>query len=101
MLSEGQPGTPAEHEGIRAFILVDEFIIGRDAQKSDLCLPDQAVGRMHARILRRASSFFIHDLGSGNGTELDGKKLARHEDQLLPDSCLLSFAGREFYFTAD
>lgn len=101
MLCEGQPGTAAEHEGIRAFILVEEFIVGRDPRKADLCLPDQAIGRMHARIVRRAGSFFICDLGSGNGTQLDGKRLAKHTEQLLPDHCLLQFANRTFYFVAD
>jgi hypothetical protein len=101
MLCEGQPGTAAEHEGIRAFILVDEFIIGRDPKKADLCLPDQAVGRTHARIVRRAGSFFICDLGSGNGTQVDGRRLQKHEESLLPDRCLLQFADRAFYFQAD
>jgi hypothetical protein len=101
MLCEGQPGTAAEHEGIRAFILVDEFIIGRDQKKADLCLPDQAVGRTHARITRRAGSFFICDLGSGNGTQVDGRRLQKHEESLLPDRCLLQFADRSFYFQAD
>lgn len=101
MLCEGQPGTAAEHEGIRAFILVDEFIIGRDPRKADLCLPDQAIGRMHARIVRRAGSFFICDLGSGNGTLIDGSRLQKHGESLLPDRCLLQFADRAFYFQAD
>ncbi|MDW7656832.1 MAG: FHA domain-containing protein [Bacillota bacterium] len=101
MLCEGQPGSAAEHEGIRAFILVDEFIIGRDPKKADLCLPDQAIGRTHARIVRRAGSFFICDLGSGNGTHIDGKRLQKHVESLLPDRCLLQIADRSFYFQAD
>ena len=64
MLAEGKPGTPEEHEGLRAFILVDEFIIGRDLKQADLVLPDPGIGRLHARITRRAGSFFINDLGS-------------------------------------
>jgi len=101
MLSEGQPGTPAEHEGRRAFILVEEFVIGRDPKKVDLCLPDPSIGRMHARIVRRAGSFFICDLGSGNGTHLDGRRLPKHEEYLLPDQCLLQFADQLFYFQAE
>jgi hypothetical protein len=101
MLSEGQPGTPAEHEGERAFILVDEFVIGRDPKKCDLCLPVKAVGRTHARIIRRSGSFFIVDLGSGNGTLLDGKHLPKHTECLLPDKCQVQFANCPFYFQAD
>lgn len=101
MLSEGKPGTPEENEGLRAFILVDEFIIGRDPKNADLVLTDPGVGRIHARIIRRAGSFLISDLGSKNGSSLDGKKLLRHEETLLPDHCILQFADRAFYFQAD
>jgi hypothetical protein len=101
MLSEGQPGTPEESEGTRSFILVDEFVIGRDQKTSDLCLHDPGVGRMHARIIRRAGSFFICDMGSRNGTKLDGRKLLKHIEQLLPDQCVLQFAERPFYFHTD
>lgn len=101
MLSEGCPGTPEEHEGLRAFVLVDEFIVGRDSKKADLCLPDTTVGRVHARIIRRSGSFFIQDCGSGNGTFIDDKRVPKHAEQLLPDQCRLRFAGRVFYFQAD
>lgn len=101
MLAEGKPGTPEENEGLRAFILVDEFIIGRDPKNADLVLTDPGVGRIHARIIRRAGSFLISDLGSKNGTSLDGKKLLRHQETLLPDHCILQFADRAFYFQAD
>jgi hypothetical protein len=101
MLAEGKPGTPDENEGLRAFILVDEFIVGRDPKSADLVLPDPGVGRIHARIIRRAGSFLLSDLGSKNGTCLDGKKLLRHEETLLPDACIIQFADRAFYFQAD
>ncbi len=101
MLSEGKPGTPEENEGIRAFILVDEFVIGRDEKKADLILPDPGIGRLHARILKRAGSFFISDLGSKNGTCLNGRRLLKNTECLLPDQCLLQFANHAFYFQAD
>lgn len=100
MLCEGQPGTPEEQEGVRAFILADEFVVGRDARKTDLCLPVASVGRVHARICRRAGSFFICDLGSANGTCLDGRRLQKHAECLLPDACLIQFADQVFHFRA-
>jgi len=101
LLSEGLPGTPEENEGLRAYILIDEFVIGRDQKTSDLCLNDPGVGRQHARIIRRAGSFFICDLGSRNGTCLDGRKILKNVENILPDQCQISFAGRSFYFQAD
>ena len=100
-LSEGEPGTANEAEGIRAYLLTAEFLIGRDPDIVDLAVPDAAIGRVHARITRQDGSFFITDLGSVNGTRLDGKRLDRHEQMLLPDRCLIQFAEREFHFLAD
>lgn len=100
MLSEGQPGTPEEQEGVRAFILADEFVVGRDPRKTDLCLPVKSIGRVHARISRQAGSFFICDLGSANGTCLDGRRLQKHVACLMPDQCLVQFADQIFHFRA-
>lgn len=101
LLAEGLPGTPEENEGVKAYILVDEFVVGRDHKTSDLCLDDPGVGRQHARIIRRTGSFFICDLGSRNGTCLDGRKIMKNVETLLPDQCRISFAARSFYFQAD
>lgn len=101
MLSQGLPGTPEELEGIRAFILLDEFIIGREESEADLWLASSTVGRRHARICRREGSFFITDLGSRNGTLMDGRKLNKNEDYLLPDRCRLTFADQSYYFQTD
>ena len=101
MLSEGLPGTQTEDEGQKAFILVDEFIVGRDTNKADLFLDSAAVGRRHARIIRRGENFFIEDLGSINNTLLDGKRLDKFREILLPDRCRLTFADRSFYFSTD
>lgn len=98
MLSEGPPGTLAESEGMRAFILVDEFLIGRDKMICDLVLTQSTIGRVHARISRHGSHYFLEDLGSANGTTLDEKKLNKHQTYLLPDQCRLKFAERTFYF---
>jgi len=101
MISAGKPGTPEESEGVRAYILVDEFLLGRDMKTCDLCLGDSGIGRQHARIRRRSGSFYITDLGSRNGTRLDGKRLMKNIETLLPDQCLLQFADQSYYFQAD
>jgi hypothetical protein len=101
LLSVGLPGSPEETEGLRAYILVDEFLVGRDDTFCDLPLPVPSVGRRHARITRREGSFFITDLGSKNGTSLDGRRLNKLEEYLLPDRCRIEFADQAFYFSAD
>lgn len=91
----------SETEGIRAFILVTEFLIGRDMKKVDLCLADSSIGRIHARIIRRAGTFFIVDQGSKNGTFLNEKRLEKFVETQIPDDCHLQFAQRKFHFQAD
>ena len=101
LIAAGKPGTPEENEGLRAYILVDEFMIGRDLKTCDLCLNESGIGRQHARILRRAGSFYIIDLGSRNGTYMDSKRLVKNAESLLPDQCVLQFADQTYYFQAD
>ena len=44
---------------------------------SDLCLEDPTVSRKHAEISRTAEGFLLQDLGSTNGTSLNGVRVDR------------------------
>lgn len=98
MLCSEIPGTPEESKSHKGYILVDDFLIGRDKIKSDFILENMTVGRTHARILRKANSFFIEDLGSKNGTYLNEQRLKKNIEILLPDKCKISFADMHYYF---
>ncbi len=45
--------------------------IGRSA-RADLCIPDAFASRLHAEIRQEGDSFWLVDLGSANGTRLNG-----------------------------
>ncbi|WP_260294775.1 FHA domain-containing protein [Sedimenticola hydrogenitrophicus] len=66
--------------------------IGRDAE-SDLQLNDPSVSRHHATIRRIYTDLYIEDLGSTNGTQLNGRAVTKHVlkpgDQLVIGSFLL------------
>ncbi len=47
------------------------FTIGR-TRDCDLCLTDLSVSRMHALLVRRGDGWVLSDLGSHNGTRLNG-----------------------------
>src|SRR5215217_7758310 len=47
--------------------------VGRDAA-SEIVLNDASVSRYHCTIVRRGEDFFITDLGSLNGTSVNGRE---------------------------
>jgi predicted component of type VI protein secretion system len=64
-----------ELSGQQWTIVDDEFLIGRGAD-CDLVLPERQVSRHHVKILRRPGYFMLEDLGSKNGTHLNGKPVS-------------------------
>ncbi len=52
----------------------DTMVIGRQTD-SAICLESQAVSRHHARIVCQDGQFFIEDLGSSNGTYVNGARI--------------------------
>ncbi len=84
-------------------VLVDEmpidkqvFTIGRDTE-SDLQLNDPSVSRHHATIRRIYTDLYIEDLGSTNGTQLNGRTITKHVlkagDRLVIGSFLLDMVA--------
>ena len=66
--------------------LGDTCIVGRDPS-SDCILKSTDVSRRHARIEKRKSGFFLCDLGSRNGTYINGQQLTneiqlKNKDQI-------------------
>lgn len=70
------------------------FRIGRQAE-SDLVLPFARISQAHAQLYQRAGSLWLSDLGSTNGTFVNGQRLA--EDRELHDGDRVHFADQEFH----
>ncbi len=71
----------SEPKAIRGavFAITDEITVGR-AATCTIGIPDDTfVSQLHARIFRDAGSTLIEDLGSTNGTFLNGKRLTTIE----------------------
>ncbi len=60
--------------GQRWTIDADEFIIGR-GHDCHIVLPERQVSRHHVKILQENSGFVLHDLGSKNGTHINGTQV--------------------------
>jgi pSer/pThr/pTyr-binding forkhead associated (FHA) protein/serine/threonine protein kinase len=54
-----------------------EFRIGRD-QNNDLILPAEDVSRFHTSIVSDKEGYLLKDLGSANGTQVNGQKIIKH-----------------------
>jgi len=51
-----------------------ELYIGRDVQ-NDIVVPEAEVSRRHARLIRNGDAYLLEDLGSTNGTFVNGRRL--------------------------
>jgi pSer/pThr/pTyr-binding forkhead associated (FHA) protein len=59
------------------------IVIGRDPA-CDLCFAEDSVSREHCEIFEKEGQFFVCDLGSANGTCVNGVELASGEAVPLP-----------------
>jgi DNA-binding response OmpR family regulator len=76
-------------QGTRWVLEKAETVIGRTAD-CEIVVPSRQVSRRHARLLRTESGFVVEDLGSKNGTHLNGHRIDR--PRLLQDGDVLQIA---------
>jgi len=72
------PGEPRR----RVSFAKPEILIGR-SRNNHLVLPQAGVSRLHARLSRKQGWPFVEDMGSGNGTLVNGAQL-RAQQRLYP-----------------
>lgn len=65
------------HEGETINLLLDKVAIGRATSDAawEIGLQDPTVSRPHARLERDGDAWLLRDLGSSNGTQLNGRTL--------------------------
>lgn len=74
----------------------DHVTIGREV-KCAIMLNDASVSRQHSSITRLAEGYLVRDLGSSNGTFVNGQRI---QEYLLQDGDRLSVGDVEFWFEA-
>lgn len=89
-LERDTDGGPVEKTPVLSF----PFRIGRN-DTADLHVDSNQVSREHAVITRHGKKFHVQDLGSTNGTFINGERI---EEAILADGDVLSFAEVEFLF---
>ncbi len=61
----------------KAPVTKHQIVLGRDQSVADVVLEDRLVSRRHARISWKVMEFIVEDLGSSNGTFLNGQPLSK------------------------
>src|SRR5436190_18009051 len=74
-------------------IVRDVTLVGRQEDLCDPCIQKSSISKMHCLIVRTDGLLFIRDLGSTNGTKVNGQRVVR--GALLPGD-ELAFAGEKF-----
>lgn len=62
---------------IRTLSVDDRIRIGRQSD-NDLVVPDPGVSRHHAEVVAESGDFLVRDLGSTNGTHVNGEQIDEH-----------------------
>ncbi|MBN2188064.1 MAG: FHA domain-containing protein, partial [Chitinispirillaceae bacterium] len=91
--------TTGEHKGA-VTRLADETIIGRTVEKG-ICLSESNVSRQHASVRLKGKYFVLVDLGSANGTSVNGRKLYRFVPQPLYDGDVITIGSCTLAFHAE
>jgi len=74
-------------------IVRDVTVVGRQPETCDVVLDKNSISKMHCIVVRTDGLLFIRDLGSTNGTKVNGQRVVR--GALLPGD-ELAFASERF-----
>jgi len=74
-------------------VLQGQVIVGRDSE-CDICIPDHRISRQHAKISVTPSGLVVEDLGSANGTTVNGQKASK--PTLFQSGDKIKFHNMEF-----
>ena len=88
-----------EGEATSFDLTMDETVIGRHPECT-LQINSNMVSRKHAKVSKNGGRYVVEDMGSGNGTYVNGKKIEiptalNHEDRIKLGPVLLRFESAE------
>ena len=84
-------------EAGREFVFEQQSVLIGRTSDCDVVLYDPGVSRKHARIFSESAQYFVEDMGSSNGTKVNGaiikKKLLADGDAISLGPVVFNFAG--------
>ena len=69
------------------------FVLGSHPALTDQVLDHPTVSRRHARVVRDGQRFFIEDLNSSNGTQVDGAEIEPFSLREISPGCTIRLGG--------
>jgi hypothetical protein len=85
-------------DGGKKVEVVGDIVIGR-SRNCDVVISDLLVSRKHAAIRRRDDGFYLEDLGSTNGTVLQGNKIPKSSSVKLDSPCVVTVGAARISFS--
>lgn len=85
----GTPGTFPINPGA-------EILVGRDSARCQVILSEPRVSASHAAVRFDAGQIYVRDLGSNNGTLVNGNRIAPNVNTPVPSGSILRFGPVEF-----
>ncbi len=76
----------------------DVVKMGRSSQNTYCIVGNTSIGRSHAAIVRRGDACYLKDMGSVNGTSVNGRRLAENQACRLQSGDRIQLADEEFVF---
>ncbi len=73
----------------------EELILGRHPD-SNIVLQDAAVSRHHCKLVLRNEELFIEDIGSANGTYVNGNQIDQNTEVQLRDQDIIRLGGEKY-----
>ena len=83
----------SEHQ---IYLIEGETRVGRQGAMCDICIEDNSISRVHAKLEKIGDRVIVTDLGSTNGTFLNGRLLPVNEAVETSVGDKLSFAKLEY-----
>lgn len=79
-------------------IVVDseDYVIGRSPDISDCAILEAAVSRIHCKVSKIDDKIAVLDLGSANGTYVNGSRLIPNQPHFISDNDVLRIANSDF-----
>ena len=77
-----------------------ELLIGKQRSLADAVIDKDGVSRLHARIFRKNNAYYLSDMGSKNGTSIDGRLVVGREEVPLTDGAQVTFSDYTYIFRA-